>query len=202
MKKCSKCKETKLYIDFPRDRRSKDGYTSSCKSCRYKKSNEWARKNYKDNKKEVLEKNKAWRSENWDSVSKQRKESGYNIRSQKKWYHNKAKYDIQHVLKERLRKRIRNVVSKGYKSSATLELLGCTIEQLRLHLESQFQEGMNWANYGEWHIDHIQPCCSFDLSIEENQKKCFHYSNLQPLWAKDNLKKSKKDKLLSIKCNG
>lgn len=198
-KTCSKCKETKDLTGFIKDKSAKSGYTSTCKSCRYEKSNEWARKNYKENKKEVLERNKAWRSENWDSVSKQRKESGYNIRSQKKWYHNKGKYDIQHVLKERLRSRIRNVITKGYKSAPTLELLGCDIEELKSHLESQFQKGMTWDNYGEWHMDHVQPCCSFDLSIEENQKKCFHYSNLQPLWAEDNLKKSKDDKLQSIK---
>ena len=52
---------------------------------------------------------------------------------------------------------------------------------------------MSWENYGEWHIDHIKPCASFALSIEEEQHKCFHYSNLQPLWSIDNLKKGSKE---------
>ena len=51
---------------------------------------------------------------------------------------------------------------------------------------------MTWDNYGEWHIDHIKPCCGFDLTDFEQQKKCFHYTNLQPLWAKDNITKNGK----------
>lgn len=75
-----------------------------------------------------------------------------------------------------------------------MELLGCTIEELRTHLEAQFQEGMTWDNYGRdgWHIDHIKPCSSFDLLKEAEQRECFHYTNLQPLWAKDNLSKGAK----------
>lgn len=57
------------------------------------------------------------------------------------------------------------------------------------HLQSTFQEGMNWNNYGKWEIDHIIPCSAFDLTIEENQRKCFHYSNLQALWERDNIVK-------------
>jgi hypothetical protein len=75
-----------------------------------------------------------------------------------------------------------------------LELLGCSLEQARKHIEHQFKEGMNWGNCGfrGWHIDHIIPCSAFDLTKIEEQKKCFHYTNLQPLWAKDNLRKSNK----------
>lgn len=60
------------------------------------------------------------------------------------------------------------------------------------HLENLFVEGMSWGKHGEWHIDHIKPCISFDLTIPQQQKECFHYTNLQPLWAKDNLVKSNK----------
>jgi hypothetical protein len=62
------------------------------------------------------------------------------------------------------------------------------------HLESKFTEGMSWSNYGYkgWHVDHIKPCASFDLSDPEEQKKCFHYTNLQPLWWYDNFKKGAK----------
>jgi hypothetical protein len=59
-------------------------------------------------------------------------------------------------------------------------------------MESLFLEGMSWDNYGKWHIDHIRPCSSFDLSDTEQQKICFNYKNLQPLWAEDNLRKGAK----------
>ena len=68
--------------------------------------------------------------------------------------------------------------------------VGCTSEKLRKHLEEQFENGMTWENIGKWHIDHIKPCAKFDLNLEEEKHKCFHYTNLQPLWAVDNLKKS------------
>ena len=70
-----------------------------------------------------------------------------------------------------------------------MELTGCSKEDLIKHLESQFTDGMTWENYGEWHIDHIRPCCSFNLEDPEEQKTCFHWTNLQPLWAIDNMKK-------------
>lgn len=90
-----------------------------------------------------------------------------------------------------LRRRLRHAVkSQGTKkSSSTLNLAGCSPQKLRYHLESQFTDGMSWDNQGKWHIDHIRPCKSFDLTDPEQQRKCFHYTNLQPLWAIDNLRK-------------
>ena len=75
-----------------------------------------------------------------------------------------------------------------------IKMLGCSFEFLRNYIESKFLEGMTWENHGYygWHIDHIIPCSSFDLSIKENQFKCFHYTNLQPLWAFENLSKGDK----------
>jgi len=64
-----------------------------------------------------------------------------------------------------------------------MKLVGCTIEFIKGYLEAQFEPNMSWDNYGEWHIDHILPCASFDLTLPEEQQKCFHYTNLQPLWA-------------------
>ena len=106
---------------------------------------------------------------------------------------------IQGKLKERLRSRIRssvkNFVKNGQKAGSAVTDLGCTIEDLKLHLESLFQEGMSWENwsmYG-WHIDHIIPLASFNLENREDLLKACHYTNLQPLWAKDNLSKGKKE---------
>jgi hypothetical protein len=90
------------------------------------------------------------------------------------------------------RNRTRLALKKNWKSGHTLKLLGCSIDFLKQHLESQFKPGMTWKNYGLWHIDHIKPCAKFDLSKSSEQRKCFHYKNLQPLWAKENISKGDK----------
>lgn len=86
-----------------------------------------------------------------------------------------------------LRRRLEKVI-KGYRRK-TEDLIGCPVQQLRAHLETQFTGGMSWDTYGLWHIDHIRPCAKFDLRIPEQQRQCFNFTNLQPLWAGDNLKK-------------
>jgi hypothetical protein len=78
------------------------------------------------------------------------------------------------------------------KSTRSLQLIGCTSDQLREHIQSRFKPGMHWNNFGEWEIDHIIPCKHFNLVEESEQLKCFHYSNLQPLWAEENRRKSAK----------
>lgn len=82
------------------------------------------------------------------------------------------------------------------KSDSTRKLLGCSPEELRIYLESKFEPGMTWENHGrgpdKWHIDHIIPCATFDLSKREHQRRCFHFSNLRPLWETDNLRKGAK----------
>ena len=84
------------------------------------------------------------------------------------------------------------MLKNGYKSKRTTELLGCSFEEVWNHLESKFQPGMTKENHGLWHVDHIRPCASFDLTDPEQQKICFHYTNLEPMWAIDNLKKGAK----------
>jgi hypothetical protein len=103
------------------------------------------------------------------------------------------KNNIEVRLKIRLRNRLGSALKNNQKKGKTLDYLGCNVEELKLHLEKQFTEGMTWDNWGKngWHIDHIKPLVSFDLSKEENIKIASHYSNLQPLWAKDNLEKWK-----------
>jgi hypothetical protein len=94
------------------------------------------------------------------------------------------------LARKNLRNRLRKFVL-GQKRGSIGTVIGCDWNQLVAHLESQFKPGMGWENYSirGWHIDHIRPCASFDLTDPEQQKECFHYSNLQPLWAEENLKK-------------
>jgi hypothetical protein len=98
-------------------------------------------------------------------------------------------------IRNAIRKRIRDAIFSQYgkKSCKSMDLLGCSVDECRNWLESRFLPKMTWDNYGDWHIDHILPCASFDLTNPEEQKKCFHYTNLQPLWATDNA--SKRDKI-------
>lgn len=79
----------------------------------------------------------------------------------------------------------------GEKEGTVGELLGCPVVWLEAWLESLFKPGMSWENYGPvWHIDHIKPCAAFNLTDPEQQRICFHWTNLQPLFALDNLRKS------------
>lgn len=78
---------------------------------------------------------------------------------------------------------------KGEKQTKTEVLLGAPISYVRLWIAAQFRDGMTWENYGDWHVDHIVPCAGFDLTSLVEQKRCFHYTNLQPLWALDNMRK-------------
>lgn len=101
--------------------------------------------------------------------------------------------DLEYSLLDRIRSSLHSSLKKQRqkKNTRTRELLGCDIPFLRTHLEGQFKSGMSWENMGRagWHIDHIRPCASFDLSDKEQQKICFHWSNLQPLWEKENMSK-------------
>ena len=102
--------------------------------------------------------------------------------------HNNKQYRIAKSLRDRIYK----AVERGDKSASTKKLLGCSIDQLIEHIENQFTDGMSWSNYGKWHIDHIRPCISFDLTDPIQQEKCFNYKNLQPLWEFDNKSKGGK----------
>lgn len=109
-------------------------------------------------------------------------------------YKERYETDPQFRMAVVLRKRIVMALkARGLSKSKSLrELLACTISDLKAHLESQFKPGMSWSNHGAWHIDHIMPCAAFNLTLLAEQKACFHYSNLQPLWAEENLRKSAK----------
>lgn len=102
--------------------------------------------------------------------------------------------DTEFNLKLRLRRRMNGAMhsADATATASTMELLGCKPSDLRAHLETQFVDGMSWENYGEWEVDHIRPCASFDLTDEQQQRECFHFSNLQPLWMSDNRSKGAK----------
>lgn len=127
---------------------------------------------------------KAWYLKNHDSIRMRKRQ----------WARKKRKESVEFRLLHCLRNRLRSVVKGNYKSARTMTLVGCSIGDLKAHPERLFRDGMSWDNHGKygWHIDHILPCASFDMSKEEEQKRCFHFSNLQPLWARENLSKRAK----------
>lgn len=102
--------------------------------------------------------------------------------------------DENFKLKGTLRCRLYAALKKAgaRRAAKTFALVGCDLQFLRGYLEARFQPGMTWANHGEWHVDHHVPLAEFDLRDPAQQKQAFHFSNLRPLWAKDNLSKNKK----------
>lgn len=99
---------------------------------------------------------------------------------------------VENRLRSILRNRIWDALKGRRKPGSAVRDLGCTVSELKSHLESKFVDGMSWDSYGEWHVDHIVPLSKFDLSDEKQFKMAVHFTNLQPLWASDNLKKSNK----------
>ena len=206
-KVCSKCKIEKDISNFRKDKTKPDGLYSSCIACKseYNKS-----RNFKINK------NKKYKICSKCKIKKEvigfakckRIFDGYNnmckdcVHSHKQkpdiknkfneYMKNKRQNDPYYKISNSLRCRIRSAISNGYKSKSTQELVGCSIDFLKSYLEDKFQDGMDWGNYGKWHIDHVRPCSSFDLTDTKQQEQCFHYTNLQPLWATENLQKGSK----------
>lgn len=206
---CSRCKKQKMLDKFGRLSSSKDGLRHCCKECRklemstenqkllakqrkqkYAQSDHGKEKISLYNKTEQnkeLHRLRCKKYESTDRFKKLRKQYERNR------YQNNANYRLVSNLRCRLYSALnRNKKKKIIKYQNTIDLFGCTVEQLWTHLESMFSEGMTKENYGKWHVDHIIPCDSFNLSDPKQQKACFHYTNLQPLWAKDNLIKSNK----------
>ena len=144
-------------------------------------------------------KTKVWREVNKDKIKSYKNEWRKLNKDKIKNYHkryrnNRLKTNIQYKLSCNLRSRLRIAINKNYKSGSAVRDLGCTVTELKTYLESKFQSGMNWDNYGYygWHIDHIKPLANFDLTNRQQFLEACHYTNLQPMWAKDNLSKGKK----------
>jgi len=149
-----------------------------------KTAREWARKHprlyfWNDSRRETQ---RRYRAKYKDKIAVKRRA----------YFHKKLETDVQYRLMWLLRSRVMIALKSNlaYKAYKTIELLGCPIEIAREHLEKQFKDGMSWKNHGEWEIDHIIPISSFDLTKPEQQKKAFHYTNLQPLIKLENRIKS------------
>jgi len=189
MKICIKCKIEKEDINFHKDIRMKNGLRSDCKDCV---------KIYCIKNKEIRKKNNIkFREINKDYIIKYRKEhyqiNKERILKQTKLYtNNKLKTDSLFKLSVYIRNLIGySIRKKEYtKNLKSHKILGCSIEEFKEHLEKQFTEGMNWENAGKWHLDHIYP-----VSLATDEKHLIqlnHYTNFQPLWAIDNIRKSNK----------
>ena len=171
MKICTKCKIEKETSEFNKNKTCKDGLQQWCIRCL---------REYRIKNKEEIKKKKA-------------KAYQENIEERNKRERERMKTP-SYVVMRSLRGKIYSSVRFGYgkKLKHAKELIGCSKEELVKHLESKFDSKMSWDNYGRtgWHIDHIKPCACFDLTDIDQQKKCFNYTNLQPLWASDNCSKS------------
>ena len=184
MKKCIDCQTKKQLNEFSKitrrtgHRAGQTFYASKCKKCHAEYSKQYRKKN-PEKVKELyslwLEKNPTYQNE-------------YKKKEQKLKY----KTDKMFWLKHSARTRINSVLRRENmsKTTDTRTMLGCGYRELKKHLEEQFTDGMSWDNKGDWHIDHIVPLAS--AKTEKELIKLFHYKNLQPLWAKDNLIKGKK----------
>jgi hypothetical protein len=172
MKCCTKCGVRKPETEFPVRRDRKCGRAPGCKQC--KAAAEALRRTTP--RYEVL------------NTSTHRKE--------KRCERNRLRRleNPSYRIRQNLAARVREALKDLWKGGNTVQLLGCSTEQLKSHLESKFSPGMSWENYGRfgWHIDHVVPCSRFDFTEVMEQKKCFNYKNLQPLWWRENLMKGAK----------
>ena len=182
--KNSKAKYDKQY------RLNNKEYISKCKSKYYLDNKEHIKQYRLDNKEHFTEYKKEYYLKNKEyfikySLDNKEHKKQYQLNWEKDQMKNNPIFKIKKILRARL-----NLALKGKnKSASTMELLGCSIDKLWNHLESKFEPWMTRKNHGLWHIDHIKPCASFDLTCPVQQLACFHYTNLQPLSATDNLSK-------------
>jgi hypothetical protein len=189
-KVCTKCREEKSAQEFQRHRRSKDGRFSYCKACVSEYQKEWYKEN-RDKRREYLKlylKQNPEKRREYDK--KYRKRNRGKIRKYEKARRSK---DPAFRLAQNLRVRLGAVLNGKTKPQPTLEMLGCSLGFLKFWLQMQFKQGMTWENHGEWHVDHIVPLALVDMNAEnweDRLRKLNHFTNLQPLSAGENFRKS------------
>ena len=208
---CSECKQQipEEKMTEYRKRRSR----LVCDQCKKNKKKEYDNTRYSDNSTEIKYRIKEYAANNKELIRENKRKYRAKHHEEIREYFEKYRETYKPIRnareKERiatdpiyaLKKRLRNnilayVKQSGHKKQcSTSEMLGCSFEEFKTYFESKFTEGMTWEIFctsGKIHIDHIIPVDFFDLSNVEEVKKCFHYTNLQPLWKLDNLKKSNK----------
>lgn len=201
-KQCRNCQQEfeNNFENFPKVSRKAGIVTGphckSCKKAKVKKYNanraEAKKLWYKQNKEITIERacerqktpeakavKKQWYEKNKEQIKKRSNE----------FTKKRRKRDPLFRVVDALRSNLNNALRGRAKGRRTLDYLTISIEEFKLYIQNKFTEGMTWENYGEWHLDHIKPISSFDHSDEEQIKLCWHYTNFQPLWAKDNLAK-------------
>jgi hypothetical protein len=186
-----KAEQKRIYMrEYARQRRAND--PAFLEKCR-----EQNRKSREKHINRALQGAAEWKASNKEKVSeynkiysKQNSEQIKLVRSKRDKI--KRKSDPVFVIKARLRNRVWSMLKNKKKSATTEKMLGCSYEFFKTYIEQKFSKNMGWHNMGEWHIDHIKPLASFDLNDFEQQAIAFHYTNHQPLWAKDNIAKGAK----------
>lgn len=169
-----------------------------CKNCVMNRRDEWRSDNnehYKAQAKEyrarpdVNTKNKKYQKEYYNLPENKQRKLALARENDRKRYQDNPNFKMKKILRARLTEMMKR--QSTVKSDSTIKLLGCGVQAFKKWLEYQFTSYMTWENHGSyWHVDHIKPCASFNLTIEAEQKYCFHWSNMQPLTIKDNLEKS------------
>lgn len=178
MKKCFLCLEEKNPSEYHKHPQKKDGLHPTCKLCR----KSLTKKQYKKHKEKIKDAASNYYHNNKDKV----------IASQREYARKKRNTDKSYVVARRLRNRLYYALkNKSWKKNTHFsDYIGCSREDLIVHLESGFRDGMSWDNYGKWHIDHVIPLNS--ATNEDSLYRLCHYTNLQPLWASDNIRKGDK----------
>jgi len=187
MKVCTDCKQNKPLSDYYTNKTHiKSGIVyyqkSNCKVCHKKRTLNHSKKPGTKRKRLLRE-----QTEEGRALKRRHHQKFVKSGKLKRWVRMKRNTDPAFKLKDNLRRRLRYALKGKCKSEATMKLVGCSAEQARQWIESQFKDGMTWYTI---EVDHMMPCKHFDLSVPEQQKQCFHYTNLQPLLKRDNRQKS------------
>jgi hypothetical protein len=205
VKKCIKCEITQYLDQFAKEprKRRKDQYHPVCKTCKAIYDREYREKNkekLRKKKKIYAQKNaikintrsRKYAIENWAQI----------LKYKQNWSKKKKLKDMNYRISCILRTRLNKAIKGKFKTGSAVNDLGCSIEQLLIHLESQFYNhptskiGMSWENYGQngWNIDHIKPFVSFNLTNYEELQQACHYTNLRPIWVEEHTIKSAKER--------
>ncbi len=192
MKICKKCNAEKSLGEFYNRKDEKDGKHRYCKLCLKSVNDDW----YQNSKHQRTDYYKTYREQNKEYFNKY-SNIHYHTKKElyREWEKNKYTTDIPYRIKHLTSSRINSALStyQALKKDRTIEYLGCTISEYCDYLESKFDSNMTWENQGVyWHIDHIRPIASFDLTDEEQLYQCFHYTNTQPMEKTENRLKSDK----------